>query len=952
MANRIVQIARCFKKMLHVVKEVPTVAEMRGEARPKLRVRVPFAPEVHLRFDATTMFHTLWETSNMFDDTMPAGEKYVELSVMPGDSEEELEHNCAWFDRIGKEGLRIQGVTYRVIFGDWDDDGVAILVRADGPIQSLKDLGLDLIINKIADKPKVRKYFRRIRAHHEWSVSGKIIAGPCHYKNGQVLEIILDQDIYFQMLHVDLDSAALGSDDQGRKYNVALADGVHLIDVTLCQSIGKAYGIKKMANARIGDAFMGTALSYLGLGKGFFHVVNSPKFGIILYGPKKQVHFKDFFLGSLGEVDSSKPDAYTDIQSMINFGYHKNDLAVDKAILFIQTVVECIHDEAKLRHLFLTTLAPFAELLSNEQTGGRDAWVLLDALSKGVPVAATPGMNAGLFRRVCRHLLTHVLDATKGRIPMMSSGARFHLMPDLNCFLEDGSVDYRLSSIPEDCVVGMDLNMGQIVMWRSPSGNPMEALTTTNVHDRRFRAYRGRNRIICGPSAHPQLNTMGTADMDDAVTATDDLAWVETIANNRVYPITALPEATESKVVETVNKYRRGPSYPRCWSMTDFFEAVAAAKEHSLTIGVLVNALIKDALLSGDHKENMLCVLADMIPDAEPGNAKGQKNDLKQRYDKLRNRKDHILRAVGSHLDDFIDMVKMGTGDVVAVAELLKLVNDVRNEDNVIPAMCMIKNKRGFVRVAPKVLEENNYIVLPSLVCDTLARIKHETDQLQEALAEEQWLNVDSIPESLSIAFPRDQAAREEAIMLRSEWRDAFQGTGTLESKYKSAVEQVVNPSFKQWGDDDLMMQIAVEHARLTYKGRKSQAERGEDGKFRNYPDGLLWTNTIGSHYIKALEAAGLTGLYVPVMFDRWSRNFSRGHFEVSILSGVVIKKDDGTLLGTTRTAVDVENGNYPMTDGMITIMEPAAELRESRSIVNEEFDNPFELDYDFVGIN
>ena len=124
-------MANSTKKMLHVVKEVPTVAEMRGEVRPKLRVRVPFVPAVHLRFDANTMFHTTWETSNMFDDTMPEGEKYVELSVMPGESEEELEQNTAWFDRIGKEGLKIQGVTYRVIFGDWDDDGVAILVRAN-----------------------------------------------------------------------------------------------------------------------------------------------------------------------------------------------------------------------------------------------------------------------------------------------------------------------------------------------------------------------------------------------------------------------------------------------------------------------------------------------------------------------------------------------------------------------------------------------------------------------------------------------------------------------------------------------------------------------------------------------------------------------------------------------------------------------------------------------------
>ena len=92
--------------------------------------------------------------------------------------------------------------------------------------------------------------------------------------------------------------------------------------------------------------------------------------------------------------------------------------------------------------------------------------------------------------------------------------------------------------------------------------------------------------------------------------------------------------------------------------------------------------------------------------------------------------------------------MKMGTGDMVAVAELLQLINDVRNEDNVIPAMCMIPRKVGkrvVVRVAPKVLEANNFIVLPSLVCDTLARIKHETDQLQEALKEEEWLDRKSV---------------------------------------------------------------------------------------------------------------------------------------------------------------------------------------------------------------
>src|SRR6201999_1463377 len=106
--------------------------------------------------------------------------------------------------------------------------------------------------------------------------------------------------------------------------------------------------------------------------------------------------------------------------------------------LFIQ-VSESIHNEDKIRHLFLTHMAPMSQVLSNEEEGGRESWVLLEALRKGVSLRKNPG----LFRRVIRHLFTHVLDATKGRIPYMSVAARFNLMPDLNCFDEDGGVDYR-----------------------------------------------------------------------------------------------------------------------------------------------------------------------------------------------------------------------------------------------------------------------------------------------------------------------------------------------------------------------------------------------------------------------------------------------------------------------------------------------------------------------------
>jgi hypothetical protein len=557
-----------------------------------------------------------------------------------------------------------------------------------------------------------------------------------------------------------------------------------------------------------------------------------------------------------------------------------------------------------------------------------------------------------------------VLDVTKGRIPFLGIGARFNLMPDLNCFDADGGVDYTKSSIPENCVVCMDLPAGPLGMYRQPSGNPEEQVLTTNVHDRRFKRFRGRNRIIMGSMAWYYLSLMGGGDMDDAVNAVVDGIWLEFMDKARNYPITPLPEAQKTVSLDDNNKYRRTPRYPRFWSKVDAFEATAAAKERKLSIGPVVNAVMLDILLSGEHKENMLTTLADQI--AEKGadayaftksigigeNATYQTYTLGMVYDWLRNRPDHILRVVGSNLEAFIDYVKMGKGDPTVLEPLVKLITEVRDSSLVIPQSFLIERKlkgQTRVRVTERRLLARDFWVLPSLVCDALNQIKFEVDQLQEALVEEQWLNVDSLPESLSLAFPKDQASRDEAIDLRMKWGAAFSNRSgsDLESIYKSVVEEVVDPAFNRPDfNADIKMALAVEHARFTYKGRKTEARRNEDGSRRNYPDGLLWTNTVGTWYIKALEAAGLTGLYAPVEFDRWSRNYSRGEYQVNVIGNEVFNAIDGTYFGEVSDP-EVTNGNYIMSDGMLTVIEPSTELYEDRNIVDETYSNPVDLGID-----
>jgi hypothetical protein len=107
-------------------------------------------------------------------------------------------------------------------------------------------------------------------------------------------------------------------------------------------------------------------------------------------------------------------------------------------------------------------------------------------------------------------LLTKVLDCERGRIPFGPVARRFNLQPDFSAFdLETGNVDFRNSVIPENAVVCMAADIGPLAMYRQSLGNAKEAQVTTTIHNRRFRRYIGRDRVILGPSALEQLVTMG-----------------------------------------------------------------------------------------------------------------------------------------------------------------------------------------------------------------------------------------------------------------------------------------------------------------------------------------------------------------------------------------------------------------------------------------------------------
>jgi hypothetical protein len=934
------------------------------------RLRVAFNPAVHCKFNPDNTFHPAWETSNFFDIFLLDGATYGEMSIFK-ESANTLLDGVQEFEAIGKRGFYSTKLPvnqpHRVLYGDWNEHGASVLVPVGCGVNTLEDIGVQLVMNSEADKLKVRKYFRRIRAHHEWAVAGTVSPGHAT-ELGEVIRGHVGGGQAFDILHVDL--------EQFDERNRALVDGIHLVDVNLLHRLGDLLDNIKLKNMQIGDAFKGSMFARLGLAKGFFHVVDLPRYAMIVYGPKKQVRFDKFFFGSLGDVKGGH--ARTCIQSMGAFITDVSKrLWTDQARLFIHEVMEALKSEEGLRRMVLTNI---------DHGEGKDpeAWVLVEALKHGVPILKNPG----LFRRATRLLLTQVLDCERGRIPFGPDARRYNLMPDLSCFnLDTGEVDYRRSVIPADAVCCMEADQGPFAMYRQPLGNAKEAVTAVNIHNRRFRRFIGRDRVILGISALEQLKTMGGGDFDDAVIGTSNLNWIEVIARAE-YPVTPLPVTNPAKPVEAPereNIYRDGGAaimngrtvhfegttkkrkYPCVWSMEDYFEAASKATEQQFTIGPIDNMCRLLFLLSGVHKQNMLCNLANRVEHATDSVAKSK---LQKAFNSLTAFPEHPERKVLSNEEAFVDAIKMGKGDAAALQLLVAELSDLVLTVPVYPEcwMCLgrLKDANGDPtgRIPAARRDAQDYVLAPSLICETLNEIRGERDLLLDALKEFEWTMVDRVPMTLNRAFPRNRGIRDEAFELRSQWRKWWEPilTGQCQTQPDEARKILINGGalilisgkrvridgvrklFYQSEDADIRLQEAVEIARQTYRTRYPTAAKDAHGNRRGFPDGLLWTNTVGLYYIQALKEAGLTGLYVSVRFDRHARHLGTGTVEVVVKCGMAIRASDGFVIGEV-IGEEPPDGEYFMKDGMISIQEPSPELLQS--ICDEEFLSPVSDTFD-----
>jgi hypothetical protein len=482
---------------------------------------------------------------------------------------------------------------------------------------------------------------------------------------------------------------------------------------------------------------------------------------------------------------------------------------------------------------------------------------------------------------------------------------------------------------------------------------------------------------------------MGGGDFDDAVIGTSNLNWVEVIAKAE-YPVTPLPviyQAGFVEVPERENIYRTGGTavlngrtvhfegttkkrkYPCVWSLADYYEAASKATEQQFTIGPIDNMCRLLFLLSGVHKQNMLRNLANRVEHAtDPA----EKTKLQKAFNDLTAFPEHPERKILSNEEAFIDAIKMGKGDAAAlqllVAELSGLALTVPVYPECWTWLGRLKDANGdpIGRIPAARGDAQDYVLAPSLICEILNEIRCERDLLLDALKEFEWTMVDRVPMTLSRKFPRDRGISDEAFELRSQWRKWWEpiltgqcqikpdesrrilidGGELLLSSGKRVRIEGVHKLFYQWEDADIRLHEAVEIARQTYRTRYPTAAKDAHGKRRGFPDGLLWTNTVGLYYIQALKEAGLTGLYVPVRFDRLARHLHKGTMEIVIKCGIAIRASDGFVIGEV-IGEEPPDGEYLMTDGMICIQQPSQELLQGIDVTDEEFLNPVSDTFD-----
>ena len=702
-------------------------------------LRTPYTPAMEqagVRYDRLLHYKS-HETSPLLDALLsrlrrPNGEPvtYVWATIEAPGGWRARKAAALWTKRRLADGLIVGDTRYRVLYGQFIDDGKLLMVPADSGIKTLADIGIHL-----SDDPKGAKRFRRNTARHQMMLEFEITNRKT-VKNGTVFTL-RHPALNIEIEYLDFDMSLMTHEQKG------VVDGMHVQNL-FDRSVKFTGIVGKTA-------------------KGFGHPNHRVEYGVVAYGSKEEfvLNGDKAYLGVIGELHMH--DAFMDLQTLINMGFYEEDLCSTEARYWMDSISGTMFsdDEDAIRDLFAVFAHVGAED-TDKPTLRRpeDKWadVRADELmieSKTMPVR---------FRRTFQKMFEQSVDPTRGRIPMMRHFQRLDVAPNPLMFVADGDIDLDLDELGDD-VCAWTLPEGPILMGRNPNTHRGEAILVRNRHvaalkPYAFRRHRPSGLVFFGRGAGKHLSKMNGGDMDDNVWATASEKYLATW-ESFVYPATekiaATPKALMANNSRLVTRQARRQPQAGTWSRRILYAEIDRWTEPEIGLGTFINRIMLDTLLSGENRLAAIEYLERQSPS----------DDVKAAIEFLRTREDFILRREASNSDLVIDSLQMRKGGKEIVDALLTHSAEVLKTP-VFP-MCYAD------RIPYDRKKAGDYVLVETQACRALNALKQARDQIIETARRKEWTLVRGIPTPLDHRYPAWDFVTERAHLVRSTWRRLWQ---------------------------------------------------------------------------------------------------------------------------------------------------------------------------------
>lgn len=833
--------------------------------KSRLRVLVPddapkYNPEEHFQW---------FEESDYLAEVLN-GVPYATYKTDKTDDMSELLLN-GFTDKSGK--------VWDPFFAFWkEQEGHAFLCPREAKV-TLESTGVHLKMKNLADILKADKYINRLFAalpkqlyggtDPAWGIEKEWI----EEEQVSIIDLVARPNLSTEERELTIKYVDLSDVSPEIK---AAVDGSLVCSEKFCRSTGLSN------NPRLGDAWRITTSSRL-FGKGHLQYHPDLKDDLVVYGSKKIISTDWFFFGSMGRLHAGDP--HTDIQSFVNFHFHRQGLAVDLAKEFMREVISASKDEDRLRRLFLRHTKDMKHADMDQE-----AWILRRALAYGVSNLRFPG----LYRRVVRYLMKKVMQCENARIPMQSetySKALYaYVLPDPQMIDDEGNVHLE-RGIPEGAIICPDLPAGtKVVCYRQPNENSNAYVALTVIHRPGYERYAGKGICLLGRGASKVLARLGGGDMDDQFVIVHDPKWVEAFMTMRKYP------ETEKLSAEAAEEDLFSPELSELDDFTDDCLSdvrsnrmdqychkhvqlqMDMAKKARAGIGICVNWGMDDMLKSDpDH-------LASMLSDLK-------KEPEEQEW--LAEREPWQAARIMTNLEVVIDGNVKDATLLTKLGDVAGTIKAYHAEQQVYP-QCFAGNALDVAsgrvtedklrsRIPKSIATKGEFVVARSLTCKALEQIHNLAERLQEVFIEREWALVSPADRDLRADYQREPElvklvrgiwrkvdgewtpADPDHVSLMDRWNSSWRNEMSQDRNHEDAYKRICDGMRRVIGDvgDDMMERIAVELYYQTYK-RYENAPRIDEatGKLRNFPDGLLWSPVFGDHFINALRKARLSGFY------------------------------------------------------------------------------------------